>query len=101
MSPKRSDKRGVDLVLDRAGISQVQDVDIVANLADPLHASLALFEPRWVPWQVDVDLGAEPLKVEALACRVGRADQPNIAVLDGRLDLLARGRAAVCSALNE
>ena len=76
-------------------------MDIVANLADPLHSALALFEPRRVPWQVDVDLRAETLEVEPLACCIGRANQPNIAVLDGRLDLLARSRAAICSALNE
>jgi hypothetical protein len=76
-------------------------MDIVSNLADPLHWSFALFEPRWVPRQVDVYSSTEPLKVEALACRISRAHEPNIARLDGRLDLLARDRATIHSALHE
>ena len=76
-------------------------MDIVSNLADPLYSSFALFEPRWVPWQVDVHLGTESLKVEALACRIGRAHEPNIARLDGRLDLLACDRATIYSPLYE
>ena len=64
-------------------------MDIVSDLADPLHSSFALFEPRWVPWQVDVDLGTEPLKVEAFACRISRANEANISPLDRCLDLLA------------
>jgi hypothetical protein len=52
----------------------------------------ALFELRWVPGQVDVDLGAEALMVKALTRCIGCTHQPNIALLDGRLDLLPRGR---------
>jgi hypothetical protein len=44
---------------------------------------------------VDVDLGAQPLKIETLACRVGRADQANVDPLDGLFDMLAFSRAAV------
>jgi hypothetical protein len=35
-------------------------------LSNALDATLALFEARGVPWQVDVDECAEALEVEAL-----------------------------------
>ena len=38
-------QRGVDLVLDCAGVAQVEDMDVVARLADALNATFALFEP--------------------------------------------------------
>ena len=56
-------QRGVDLVLDRAGVAQVKDLDVVADLADALNATLALFEPRRVPGHVDIHLRTEPLEV--------------------------------------
>jgi hypothetical protein len=36
-------------IFDRPGITQVQDMDIVADLSDALHPPLALFESRRVP----------------------------------------------------
>jgi hypothetical protein len=39
-------------------------VDIVSNLTNPLHTPFALFEPRWVPGQIDVDLGTQPSRQE-------------------------------------
>ncbi len=36
---------GVDFVLDRAGVTEVKDLDVVADLADTLDAALALCEP--------------------------------------------------------
>ena len=44
MSPNRSRQGRVDLILYRAGVSQVQDMDIVSDLADPLHAPLTLLQ---------------------------------------------------------
>ena len=70
-------------------------MDSVSDLTDPLHAPLALLEPRRVPWQVDVDLSTQALKVEALAGGIGGANKSNVAVLDGRLDLLASGGTAL------
>jgi hypothetical protein len=58
-------------------------------LADPLHTSLTLFKPRWVPRHIDVHLRAETLKVQALASGVRGADEPDFAILDAAFDLLA------------
>ena len=41
------------------------------------------------------------MKVEALAGGIGGANKPNVAVLDGRLDLLASGGTALVTLLNE
>lgn len=80
---------GIDLVFDRAGIPQAQNLDLVAGLADTLDAALPLFQARWVPGEIDVDLGAEPLEVESFACGIGCANETDIAALDGLFDLLA------------
>jgi hypothetical protein len=76
-------------------------VDVVTHLSDALHAPLALFETRRVPGQVDVHLGAEPLQVQALACRVRRADEPDLGVLNAPLDLFARRSASLITTLDE
>jgi DNA invertase Pin-like site-specific DNA recombinase len=41
-------QRRINVVLYRSCIAKVKDVNVVANLADPLDSALALFEPRWV-----------------------------------------------------
>ena len=76
-------------------------MNVVADLPDPLDPALALFEPRWIPRQVDVHLSAQPLQIQTLARRICRANEPYVSVLDRGLDLLARGRAAIGSTLNE
>ena len=76
-------------------------MDIVTGLANPLYSPFSLFQPRRVPGQVDIDLSAQSLKVEAFTCCIRRAHQPNIALLDGWFDLLACSRPPIFSALNE
>ena len=56
-------QRSVNFVLDRAGVAQAQDMDVVTGLTDPLDATFALFEPRRVPGHVDVHLRAETLEI--------------------------------------
>ena len=58
-------------VFDSAGIAKIQNMNVVAHLANLLHSSLALFQARRVPWKVDIDLRPQPLKVETFARRVG------------------------------
>ena len=60
MSPKRSERRDRH-ILDRPGVTKVQDMDVVAHLTDALHTSFALRESRRVPWQADSR--AQPLAV--------------------------------------
>jgi hypothetical protein len=56
----------VHFVFHRIAVAQVGDPYFRADLSNALDATLALFEARGVPWQVDVDECAEALEVEAL-----------------------------------
>ena len=76
-------------------------MNVVADLPNPLNPALALFEPRWIPWQVDIHLRAQPLQVESFASRIRRADETYISILNRGFDLFARGCTAVGPALNE
>src|SRR4051794_14585143 len=53
----------MNVILDRVAIAQIEDVDRIRLLSDTLNASLALFQTRWVPRQVDIDQGLQPLQV--------------------------------------
>ena len=35
-----------------------------------LNAAFSLLQPRWIPGQIDIDLGTQTLEVQALASRV-------------------------------
>ena len=63
----RSSTEPLNVILDSAGVSQVEDAHLVANLTDPLHAPLALLQPGRISRQVNIDLRAKPLKVEAFS----------------------------------
>ena len=51
----------MNAVFDGPSVSQVRDPHLAVPLADPLDASLALFEARRIPGQVDVDECAQSL----------------------------------------
>lgn len=83
------------MVLDRARVTQAEDLNAVSDLADTLNAALALFEPRRVPGHVDVHLRAESLEIWPLAHRVSRANESDVAALD----VASAGRSRTCPAL--
>ena len=62
-------------------VAQVHNADAIQHLTDTLDTPFALLELGRVPWQIDVDLRAKRLKVQALAGRVGRHHQPDLVVL--------------------
>jgi hypothetical protein len=60
-------------VLDRSRVTQVENVDDIADLANGLDAALRFLKPPRVPRYVDIDLCPEPLKVQTFACRISGA----------------------------
>ena len=76
-------------------IDQIEHVHSTPRLAETFDTPQSLFEPRWVPRQVNVDEGAKGLKVQAFTGRVGRHDQADLPLLHGFLDVLALDRSEV------
>src|SRR2546429_8559841 len=56
-------EQSVNAIFDGILIPEVMDEDDIANLTNPLDASLALFEPCGIPGKVEIDKSAKSLKV--------------------------------------
>ena len=89
----------VDAVLDGVPVAHVENVNRVALLADALDATLTLLKASRVPWQVEIDEGAEALEVQSFAGGVGADEDFNFTVADELLEILALGGLALSAAV--
>src|SRR5919106_1199257 len=72
-------QQGVDAIFDGAGITQVVDIDCVAELANALDAALALLQARRVPRQIEIDERPQALQVQYLGSGIGPEQQAELA----------------------
>ncbi len=63
-------------IFDRVGIAHVIDVYDISKLADPLYAAFALFQPRGIPREAEVDKRTKLLEIQTFRCRLANIPYP-------------------------